>query len=371
MKIEYNTRLFYLKISRKTHYTRETMHQHTDNFIQEDTIDIRELWKVLVRRKKLIALVTGTLTLLAVIYALVATPWYEAKAFVEIGTYKQGGKEVLLADSNKLAKRLEVEYIDILENIKDRDVKITAVKPLKKNASFIEIKALGKSNELSQSEVSKVLNQITQKHQAIVSEIKESRESHLNDIKRQIFSVKNNELTKLNESLTYEKTVHLPQLKEKLELTKKNMLKNEEQIKVLTDNIRKTQNKNPSLTALNVIERGSLESKISSQEIRLIDIETSIKALENKTIKQLERKIDITIKDKLAKLNEKLSLAEQALLPHNFKNSALVGEVIISDYPVKPKKKLIVIIAFLTGLMLSVFLAFFLEFIQAGKKEAS
>ncbi len=345
------------------------MHQHTDSFIQEDTIDIRELWKVLVRRKKLIALVTGTLTLLAVIYALVATPWYEAKAFVELGTYKQGGKEVLLADSNKLAKRLEVEYIDILENIKDRDVKITSIKPLKKNASFIEIKAIGKSNDLSQNEVSKVVNQITQKHQAIVSEIKESRESHLNDIKRQIYSVKNSELTKLNESLTYEKTVHLPQLKEKLELTKKNMLKNEEQIKVLTDNIRKTQNKNPSLTALNVMERGSLESKISSQEIRLIDIETSIKALENKTIKQLERKIDITIKDKLAKLNEKRSLAEQALLPHNFKNSALVGEIIISDYPVKPKKKLIVIVAFITGLMLSVFLAFFLEFIQAGKKE--
>jgi uncharacterized protein involved in exopolysaccharide biosynthesis len=39
------------------------------------------------------------------------------------------------------------------------------------------------------------------------------------------------------------------------------------------------------------------------------------------------------------------------------------------EHPIQPKKKLIVIVAFITGLMLSVFLAFFLEFLAGSKEE--
>ncbi|MEE8588094.1 MAG: GNVR domain-containing protein, partial [Sulfurimonadaceae bacterium] len=51
------------------------------------------------------------------------------------------------------------------------------------------------------------------------------------------------------------------------------------------------------------------------------------------------------------------------------KRTELVGEVELLDRPIKPKKKLIVVVAFITGLMLSVFLAFFLEFIQGNREE--
>ncbi len=46
----------------------------------------------------------------------------------------------------------------------------------------------------------------------------------------------------------------------------------------------------------------------------------------------------------------------------------MVGDINIKDKAIKPKKKLIVIIAFITGLMLSIFLSFFLEFIRSIKK---
>ena len=51
------------------------------------------------------------------------------------------------------------------------------------------------------------------------------------------------------------------------------------------------------------------------------------------------------------------------------KETQLVGDIVIVDTTKKMKKKLIVVVGFITGLMLSVFLAFFLEFIQSAKKD--
>ena len=47
----------------------------------------------------------------------------------------------------------------------------------------------------------------------------------------------------------------------------------------------------------------------------------------------------------------------------------LISKITVEDTPVRPKKKLIIILAFITGLILSIFLALFLEFITEIKKE--
>ena len=51
------------------------------------------------------------------------------------------------------------------------------------------------------------------------------------------------------------------------------------------------------------------------------------------------------------------------------KMTQVVGEITVGETPIKPKKKLIIIVAFITGLMLSVFLAFFLEFLAGIRRE--
>ena len=53
------------------------------------------------------------------------------------------------------------------------------------------------------------------------------------------------------------------------------------------------------------------------------------------------------------------------------KMTQLVGKIKIGEKSIKPKKKLIIIVTFITGLMLSIFLAFFLEFLQGIKREDS
>ena len=47
-----------------------------------------------------------------------------------------------------------------------------------------------------------------------------------------------------------------------------------------------------------------------------------------------------------------------------------IGDITISNEPInKPKKSLIITVAFVTGFILSIFLVFFIEFIRTLKKE--
>lgn len=48
--------------------------------------------------------------------------------------------------------------------------------------------------------------------------------------------------------------------------------------------------------------------------------------------------------------------------------TVVVDKISISDEPIKPKKQIVIAIAFMSGLMLGMFLAFFREFISNGRK---
>ena len=53
----------------------------------------------------------------------------------------------------------------------------------------------------------------------------------------------------------------------------------------------------------------------------------------------------------------------------NIINSSIIVPVSVSSNPIKPKKQLIIIVSFITGLLVSVFLAFFLEFLSEAKRK--
>ena len=52
-------------------------------YIEEDEIDLRELFKTIWKNKKFIIIFTTIVTIFAIIYALVKTPIYEAKVIIE------------------------------------------------------------------------------------------------------------------------------------------------------------------------------------------------------------------------------------------------------------------------------------------------
>ncbi len=72
--------------------------------VQDDEIDLREIWQVLVDNKKLIAIITGGITALAIVFALLLTPIYRAEVLLAPATSeKSGGLSALAGQFGDLA----------------------------------------------------------------------------------------------------------------------------------------------------------------------------------------------------------------------------------------------------------------------------
>ncbi|PUE67663.1 GNVR domain-containing protein [Arcobacter lacus] len=67
---------------------------------------------------------------------------------------------------------------------------------------------------------------------------------------------------------------------------------------------------------------------------------------------------------KLDDLKNSLMIEKLKLTNDSVRNSEVVGDYIVNDYPVKPKKSLILAVSFVTGFILSIFLVFILNFIR-------
>ena len=318
--------------------------EQTNNNTQNDVIDLRELFSVLKRRKKLIGIVTGLLTVLAIVYGLIATPQYEAKAFLEIGDYKtnnnnNNNNKVLLDNASQLSKKLNILFIDKFKNLKERKSKVTSISVPKGQTAFLEIKSLATDNTLAKKEIKEILKYVQEKHKSILVDVKNRREIKIKNIESHITNIQNEELSFLNK---------------KIDLTKKDLKSSNDELIKLTENLNESKNEDLAFRTLALIQKKDALRYRSDSNIRLIDLENTKNSLET---------------SKINNLIEKKTLLQSMLLPYNYKNTQIIGDILTSDHPIKPKKKLIVIVAFITGLMLSVFLAFFLEFIGGMKKE--
>ena len=320
--------------------------ENSQQFVQEDEIDLHELWKTLMKRKKFIMLVTAIIMSAAVGYVLLVKPTYEVKATLKMGEYKLDTKanvnansNVTIADSTELVKELEILYVDTLKNEKDREAWIESVDLVKKVNNYFEISAQGISNEVAIVELKKVVKYTQKKHQKILDDVKEFRESQIKQAEGKLLLLKN-------------KT--LPALKEKILRYTNDIKLYEANFIDVQENLKKIKSSNPTLATIQINEQRYLADMI-------IKLKDSLEIFESE-----QNEIEFV---KISKLEEELNSLQTLMKPYNYKNTEVVGTILTNDYAVKPKKKLIVIVAFIAGLMLSVFMAFFLEFTQVGRKE--
>ena len=314
--------------------TQPTMQTNTpeQNYYQEDEIDLKELFGILWAKKILIIGITVFVTVLAGIYAFNKTPIYEATALVEIGNYKlHNNNKVILDSTADLSKKLNLLFIDMLKNEKDRKTEISSISVPKKSNNFIEIKAEATSNKLASEEILKVVAHIKNKHQQILNDVKNRRELEIKNINTKIYNIKNKEVKLLSE---------------KINIQQSNLDDYKLQLDTIGRNIKEIENTNPALTALKLMEKRDLSSFILELNLQLMDMRNQKDELETTNINRLV---------------EKKQLVESMMLPHNYKNSEVIGRVITNDYPTKPKKKLIVAVAFIAGFILSIFLVFIMN----------
>jgi uncharacterized protein involved in exopolysaccharide biosynthesis len=317
------------------------------NYIEEDEIDLRELFKTIWDSKTFIIITTTIITLLAGIYAFTKTPIYEVNALIEIGNYKldsssgSSSNNVLLNNPQELVQKLKIIFIDEFKNVKNKKSQIVSISVPKKSKVMVEVKAEGISNKLAIQEINKLLKSVQVEDQKILNDVKNRRELKIKNINEKIHIIKNEEMDFVND---------------KILLQKKRVINFKKQLKEINNNIKKTNTKNPALSALLIMQQRDMSSSI-------YDMETNILDLKNQKYSIMAAEI--------SKLVEERHLIQSMLLPYNYKNSQIIGKILINDYPSKPKKKLIVIVAFITGLILSIFLVFFLNFIRSMKEENS
>ena len=298
--------------------------------IQEDEIDLKELFKTIWAKKIFIVIFTLVVTILAGFYAYSKTPIYEAKALLEIGEYKKNPVD----DAVALEKKLSTIFIDMEKNLKDKTSQISNISVVKGLKNFLEIKSESTSNEEAKNEILKVLTFVQNEHEKILDDVKKQKEMELRNIDLQIAHIKS-------------KSVAL--IDKKIENNIKNLKSLEEQLKQVDENLKKIDTLNPSLAALKLMEKRDITNSINTITIQNFE---------------LESKKDELLTTTLYKLEESKQIAESLLLSHNYKNTQIVGEILTNDFPVKPKKKLIVAVAFVTGFIISIFLVFLFNFIK-------
>ena len=303
--------------------------------LEEDEIDLKELFKTIWTKKIFIVIFTLVVTILAGFYAYSKTPIYEAKALLEIGEYKKNPVD----DAVALEKKLSTIFIDMEKNLKDKTSEISNISVVKGLKNFLEIKSESTSNEEAKNEILKVLTFVQNEHEKILDDVKKQKEMELRNIDLQISDIKS-------------KSVDL--IDKKIENNIKNLKSLEEQLKQIDENLKKIDSLNPSLAALKLMEKRDITNSINTITIQNFE---------------LESKKDELLTTTLYKLEERKKIIELSLLPHNYKNTQIVGEIMTNDFPTKRKKSLIVAVAFVTGFIISIFLVFFIQFIQGIRKE--
>ena len=251
-----------------------------NNQLQEDEIDLRELFLSIWRYKKFVIIFTLIVTLGAIVYIYVKTPIYEVSAIVKIGSIKNSNSNNnnnnnnnnnLIENPNNLIQRLQLLYME--KKQKNDNTVVKEISLIKGTENLIKIDVNTNENQNGVYKLEEITNNIIK--------------NHAKDIDNYVSLIKQN-------------------------------IKNLQQQK--------------------------------------LELESS----KNKFDGSMVIKFDLT--SKIDNLNLEIS-------SYNIKKTELLGNIITNDYPIKPKKKLIVTVAFMTGFILSIFLVFFIEFIKGIKKE--
>ena len=380
---------------------------------EEDEIDLRELWRTLKKRKMTVIATTAIVFAIALAYIFLAKPLYEAKATLEIGKELAKNKDGVLVtkyfnNSRSLKEYLDVKY-DTAGKYRDKNTTayISNVSIPKKGgaASFITVTAIGGNNIDAVNMLKKPIDEIKTKHQAYFDTVVKMKKDAIDNLEHQISYYKNSLLPNLKENLKILQK-SLKEINEKISFTTNVELKkienkiaeNNERLQKLQDRIKQKEIeilKKELLPASKMstaseediigkkIEIASLKSEIDSinnfiipdlekQKTRILqEIIPNLEAEKRRLLEEAipQKKVDIkkllaiTIPQMRMEINQIRTSMEEPYLVMTH----IVGKIYTHDDPVKPKKKLVLAVAIVTGLFLGIFLAFFLEFIARNE----
>lgn len=304
-------------------------------YIQEDEIDLKELFITIWKRKIFIVLFTFFVTLLAIIYAYNKTPIYEVKSYIELGFIDNK----IIEEPAILEQKLKVVFgIDnnMMNNNPEEGI-ISSISQTKNIKNFLEIKTEAISNEIAIAKNKEVLAYTQNLYNPKIENSKSLINNEILNIERQIDFFENEKIKMLNESII---------------LSNSNLEKYNKEITELYKSNINTNDKTSSMIA----------------SVQIINYQNLIINLQNQ-INSIEIEKQQIIKNILPKMKASLDEIKFKLSEQNISNTRLVGDYIVNEYPSKPKKLLIIVVSFITGFILSIFIVFFMQFANNFRKE--
>ena len=372
-------------------------------YIEEDEIDLYELWLTLKKRKKVILGLFFVATILTAIISFIMTPIYKSEASVipvsnssspfgdlaglaamagvSIGENGDNAKIKAILESRTIKERVikKLNLIPILleEEPEDRNPLNVAVETLEDMVSISEDKKTGVITIAVEYEDPKLAQKIAN--------------TYIEELQK-IMNEKNLTVAKFNrvflEKQLKEEEEKLKKLQQKLaEFQKKTkIIAPENQLEGVMTLYSGLVSKKIEL----MVKLRSLESALSPNNPQIKMLKEQIESIENQ-IKSIEEKTNIGALPSLSKVPEKLveytnimqklkiseavykelvKMYEQAKLQEAKENIyvEIIDPPSLPDEPVKPKKKLMVAVAGVSSLFLGIFLAFFLEWLGNIRK---
>lgn len=318
-----------------------------------DEIDFLNLFSKIWNYKIMVIVITLVFSVLAILYAFFSTPWYKATALVEIGYYNQNiDRKIMLAKTVDVAEKLKVKYIDLLAEKDDADAIAKNLSIVKNNPNFLDITTYGKTNEFAIELINTIVSDISHEHKKVLDGYLDTQKVALANKDREISFLKNNMIADIESQLNTINNITLPSLESKIKILNKNVEESENLLKVLDKN--KITDKN--LIVLSAIERQSLSNRLISDKARIVDFNVEINKLNNEIVPKLKRDLANFQTVQLNKLLDEKSLIELSLAPYNYANTNIVGDIVTSQHPEKPKKRLIVEVVTVIGFIFSIFI---------------
>ena len=352
--------------------------------LEEDEIDLKELFKTIWDKKIFIILFTLAITVLATVYAYSKTPIYEVKSIVRIGYIG----EQLIEPSNIIEQKLKIIF-NVDNPINESEAVVTKINVVKNVQNFIEISTEGISNieaveknkeviEFLQNEYKYKIDEFVLKTNIniknIEDKIKYALEVEKNNLEKNISKIKNQQIPRIDKEIDLLKNVELRSINKKIEFNQQKLKEYQNDANRIS-NQTSTDNSQNMLMAIQLLNTQNLILNLQNGienliNLKLKDLEKEKENIVNDNLKNAEVELNINFEKRLEELKNSLVLEKLKLANDRVKNSDIVGEIMTNDFPTKPKKSLIVAVAFVTGFIISIFLVFFIQFIQGIRKES-
>jgi hypothetical protein len=341
-----------------------------NDYLQEDEIDLKEIFKLLINSKKLIIAITLLITTLGAIYAFQKAPEYKSTALIEIGKYYQDQDEqILIEPAKNLVQDLTINFnykqqvgvsIDSFEN-RLINITLTSSSSVKNKNLLNEIVRYIKNRHslLQSNNTQKTENKLTNKIKSLNDQIEYINNTLLTQNEDEILRISNQIETLNNE---------LPSLDSKIESLNEVIVADQDNLLLLKSN--------PEFLIQRAAQSPSLEKDIFSYNNKLIDYKNKkINLALEKDNLEIQLKFlesDHPESEKVFKLSQEkdsleLELEYLALAQQNETSTQLIRE--IETTAIESKKGLTILLSFMFGLFLSILIVFINKSLKAFKEQ--